>query len=66
MNVKFNPLKSCPMCNHLSVESDLHFYDDEVIRWGMVCNNCGYRWEDIYIYSHSADVETGEELVYKQ
>lgn len=66
MDVKFNPLKGCPMCNSDNLESDLHFYEEDVIRWGMVCHNCGYKWEDTYTYSHSMDVETGQELVYKQ
>ena len=28
MDVKFNPLKGCPMCNSDNLESDLHFYKE--------------------------------------
>lgn len=53
MNVKYNPLNGCPMCNSINTESDMQMVDEEVLHWHVVCHNCGFRWYDVYEYTRS-------------
>jgi len=64
MDVKFDPLKCCPMCGKRDLDSDLHDIDTDTIYWYMVCNDCGFRWIDVFEYTRSVtDDDNEEELV---
>lgn len=61
MNVKYNPLNGCPMCNSINTESDMHVIDQEVIHWDMLCNDCDFRWYDVYEYTRSLAVYSDDD-----
>jgi len=53
MNVKYNPLEGCPNCGGINTESDMHMIDPATIHWDVLCNDCGFRWFDVYKYTRS-------------
>ena len=63
MNVKFDPLFGCPLCNGINTTSDIHLEYDDVVHWDMTCHDCNYDWIDIFTYSRSIDRKSDETLV---
>jgi predicted Zn-ribbon and HTH transcriptional regulator len=51
----------CPKCNLSEFISGDSFEAEFGDVWQpMVCDNCGYTWNDVYEYHHTEDAESGE------
>ena len=54
--------EKCPKCGSKKLEA-AHLNCDEAEAWRTItCENCGMCWDEVYTFSHNADVVTTAEL----
>ena len=46
----------CPKCGDALIENETMCYDDTTMEMGYICNDCGYRWIEIWQFVHNEEV----------